>query len=145
MSIPLTAQEQSVARLQAHMARTIARLLRHHYLAQKDKSLAWGSGMTAAIEIVQRMVTALESSAPPDLTEVQAENMEWQKVAVLLMEKYELTDVFMELDWIKTFGDLPESELKMLVADMKPDGLRLLLLTPAQAQAYADLSQQGVV
>lgn len=143
MSLPLTTQEQHLARLHAHMARTIARLLRQHYLAQHDKSLAWGSGMNAAIEIVQRMVVALESAAPPDLTEVQAENMEWQKIAGLLMEKLEQTHVCFPFDWMETFNALPDGAAKVILAHEKPDGIHLLLLPQAEAQAYADLREQG--
>jgi hypothetical protein len=142
MSVPLTAQEQQLARLHAHMTRTIERMLRQHYLAQQDKSLAWGSGMTAAIEIIQRMAVALESSAPPDLTETQAQNMEWQKIVGLIMEKFRQTEIILERDWLKTFEDLPARDLKVLVADERPDGVHLLLLRAPEAQAYADLRNQ---
>ena len=143
MTMPLTHDQQVLARVQARMIRAVERTLRQIYLAQSaQRSLAWGSGMTAAIEIVQRMAASLESAAPPDYTPDQAENMEWQKIVGLVMEKLQQTHVVLELDWMATFADLPEASQKVILAHQKLDGLHILLLPAAQAQAYADLSDQ---
>lgn len=145
MSVPLTTQEQQLARLNAQVIRFVCRVLRQHYLAQSDKSLAWGSGMTTAIEIVERIAGQMESQAPPDYTETQAENMEWQKIVGLLMEKLQQKEIVLEHAWMNTFENLPESELKVILAHDKPDGLHLLLLRAPEARAYADLSDQHQV
>ena len=146
MSLPMTSQEQSVARAYAKGAAAVQRMLRQQYLAQGvTRSLAWCSGMTAAIELVTSMIAQLESAAPPDYTTQQAENMEWQRIAGLLMERLGVTHVVLEQEWMTALAMQRESAEKGIIAHQKPSGLHVLLLPMAEAQAYLDLSNKGEV